>query len=344
MVAQRLLVGALATATLALCLVLAPARRAAAYGGYAPGSAGRALLYTQCGADFPAPPKTFAIISITAGRAFYQNPCLVSEYSWATAGASPPSYVLNLNAPVGTTAFKAQSGPKGTCRASDSACLSYNYGYNAAASAYADAQSQHAYASRWWLDVETTNSWSDDTKANAQVVQGAIDYLQSEGVVVGLYSSPGQWQQIAGSYAPKLPLWVAGAADAESAPRYCSADHAFGGGTVWLVQYPTAGGGIGAYACGTSAKRAPTVPQNVKATALDALSIQVMWTVDPDTTDAVGVYSEDGLVTTLAGPATGYTISGLQPGQRLCVNLLAINAAGYSDWAGWVCATTPGGS
>ena len=344
MTRQRLLCCALVAAALALCLALVHARGARAYGGYAPGSTGRALLYTSCGVDFPTPPKTFAIISITAGRSFYQNPCLVSEYSWAMAGSSPPSFVLNLNAPVGTTAFKAQSGPKGSCRADDADCLSYNYGYNAAAAAYADARSQQAFASRWWLDVETTNSWSDDVRANARVVQGAIDYLQSEGVVVGLYSSPGQWRQIVGSYAPTLPLWVAGAPDAATAPRYCTSDHAFGGGTVWLVQYPLPGGGIGVYACGTPVGHAPAAPQNAKVTALDALSVRVTWIVDPDTTDAVSVYNEDGLVTTLAGPATGYTISGLQPGQRVCVNLLAVNATGYSAWAGWVCATTPGGS
>ena len=66
---------------------------------------------------------------------------------------------------------------------------------------------------------------------------------------MGIYSTPKQWGIITGSdYQPKLPVWVPGASDAIEALSYCRPDHAFGGGTVWLVQYPL-GDFDGDYAC-----------------------------------------------------------------------------------------------
>src|SRR5205823_784044 len=76
------------------------------------------------------------------------------------------------------------------------------------------------------------------------------DFLRAQGVNVGIYSTLDQWQQIAGGFRPGLPVWVAGAADVSAAAQFCSDDHAFGGGRVWLVQYP-AGEFDGDYACPT---------------------------------------------------------------------------------------------
>ena len=336
--------------TLALVAGSAGARRAQAAGGYPPGGTGRSVFYSSCGTTLPTAVGAFALINVTGGRAFYQNPCLVSQYHWAQGAGVQPSLVMNLNAPAGTTAFKALTGPKGTCVAGDQGCLSYNYGYNAAAAAFADASSQAATATRWWLDIETGNSWDTSTTANTAVIQGAIDALQAQNLTVGLYSSAGQWQQIAGSFAPGLPNWIAGASDAAGATANCSADHAFAGGAVWLTQYPASDVGNMEFACGASAPPAGTPPppasnappshRSLTATALDATSIRLVWTVDSATTDGVGVYDDNGSIATLSGPAAGYVVRGLTPGTRHCFNVYAYNSAASSDWSGWSCATT----
>jgi len=116
-------------------------------------------------------------------------------------------------------------------------CNAYQYGYNNAAAAVAYARSFGADLKYWWLDVETGNYWTDDVSLNTQVIRGTIAYLQNLGKVVGVYSTPRQWRMIAGSFAPGLPVWTAGAADVAEAMARCTPDYAFGGGKVQLVQY-----------------------------------------------------------------------------------------------------------
>jgi GH25 family lysozyme M1 (1,4-beta-N-acetylmuramidase) len=155
---------------------------------------------------------------------------------------------LNLNAPSGRTAPRGLVGPAGTCGAEDRSCQSFNFGYNAALHAVAYARSQGVTAPFWWLDVETENTWSENRTLNARVIQGALDALRSQGLAAGIYSTGYQWNEIAGSFSPGLPVWVAGASSRAQAQSFCTATAAFGGGTVVLVQYPD-GLFSGEYAC-----------------------------------------------------------------------------------------------
>lgn len=319
-----------------------------AAGTYAPGTTGTSIGLAQCGGDYPASPQAFAIVAVSGGRAFYQNPCLVSEYHWAQAATAAPSLYMNLNAPAGTTAFKALAGPKGACQPSDDSCAAYNYGYNAAQSAFADAQSQGTTASNWWLDVETENSWSDTAALNDQTIQAAIDFLQGQGITVGLYSTASQWRQIAGSYSPGLSNWVAGAADSASAASFCAPAQAFGGGAVQLVQYP-ARIGDNVFACpppGSAAAPAtvPAAPTGVIATAADANSIQLTWTETTPSVDSFVVTDGSTDVGQTAGNVMSFTVSGLLPGSFHCYAVTAHTSAGYSGWSAYACATTPAAS
>ncbi|MGH7175558.1 MAG: hypothetical protein ACREGR_04340, partial [Minisyncoccia bacterium] len=190
---------------------------------------------------------------------FTQNPRIVQEYNWAKfgAGASPTLY-MNLNAPYGSAAAANVNGPE-ACAATSTPlasggtepapCAAYNFGYNAAAYALSYAKGDGASSPIWWVDIETANSWAPDTSVNDQVIQGAVDYLNSQGIRAGIYSMAYMWNEIAGaSFSPtqKLngqsvltPTWVPiGISDQIGAADYCSVGASFmAGAPVWLVQY-----------------------------------------------------------------------------------------------------------
>ena len=90
----------------------------------------------------------------------------------------------------------------------------------------------------YWLDVETGNAWSADTKINASVLQGMIDFLIAQGKHVGIYSTSYQYGKIVGTYAPRLPNWVPGVAHGPAdGPTACNTAPSFGGGWVAMVQW-----------------------------------------------------------------------------------------------------------
>jgi hypothetical protein len=208
----------------------------------ADGHAGYDVSWPQCGRSLPST-GAFGIVGVNGGRAYETNDCLAEQYRWATTLSGQPAFYINTGNP-GTASkvvnWYGQKSPNPNCSRSDEAACAYNYGYNGAKHAYAYAQAQTGAAGRhtWWLDVETTNSWSDDAGLNTADILGAIAYLRTEGVAVGVYSTRYQWGQItAGARFPDLPNWVAGARDAAEAPEYCGADSSFTGGPVVLVQW-----------------------------------------------------------------------------------------------------------
>ena len=318
--------------------------RASAFGIYPAGSSGMDISYPACEDPLPAAPTTFAIIGVTGGRAYTMNPCLIKQFAWAKTSQVTPSFFMNVNSPSGAVAFEGKNGPKGTCAATDDMCLSYNFGWNAARLAYAGAQSQETTATMWWLDVEEMNTWSEtNLPANAQVIQAAIDYLKSQNRTLGIYSTSKQWGEIAGGFSPGLPVWVAGAPDSATAPTYCDASHAFAGGTVWLVQYPSGdtGGDDADYACGAAPVPAGQ-PTGFLATAVNSTTIQLTWTAPPAPVDTYSITT--GVTTTVVrAPATNYTIGGLAPNSYHCYAIAAQSGTFFSGWSSYSCLTTPSG-
>jgi hypothetical protein len=177
-----------------------------------------------------------AIVGVNGGRAFTRNLCLGNQWNWATGGLKQPAVYINLNMP-GVPALRGAFGPAGFCESRDPYCRAHNYGYSAAQYAVTYARSQGVYATEYWLDIETMNEWSTDSTENAQVIQGAVNYLLEQGLTVGIYSTPYQWTTIAGSYSPGLPVWTAGATDLADARSRCAVQYAFGGGSVVMVQW-----------------------------------------------------------------------------------------------------------
>jgi hypothetical protein len=325
---------------LGLLLLVLLSGIARAYGPYPGGATGTDVSWPQCDKGLPSSPQSFAIIGVGGGRAFYQNPCLISEYSWGQSAPTAPTFFINLNSVGGSTAFKANAGPRGNCTANDDMCHAYNYGWNDARLAYADAQSQETTASMWWLDVETDNDWSSNLPVNAQVIQGAIDYLKSQGRSVGIYSTSKQWGQVAGSYNPGLPVWVAGAPDAGSAPGYCTAADAFGGGQVWLVQV-TGDQFDNDYACSPQSAVAVQVPAGFQASTTSATSVQLQWNAASGPVTGFSIYDAGVFVIQLPGASTSYAINGLTAGSYHCYTIVAASGSAFSGYSPWSCVTLP---
>ena len=219
------------------------------------------ISYPQCGAAYPRD-VAFGIVGVTGGIVFSENPCLgaggtgASQLAWAGINAGlymntgNPGPELSSHWPIG------QTSPRECGTAArpelDTADCAYDYGWNSAEHAYATAVRAYVslgwaaadatrtpVANRWWLDVETANSWQNDDSLNVAALQGSADYLISVGAAsVGIYSVGTMWNEITGgtSAFTDHPSWVAGASTLRGAKSNCSLP-AFTGGSVDLTQY-----------------------------------------------------------------------------------------------------------
>jgi hypothetical protein len=224
--------------SIALAVVVLTTHTAAAE----PVGRGYDVSWPQCGRTLPSRANV-AIVGVNGGKPYEENPCLAEQFRWATGAAAQRAFYMNTANP-GTASrvvdWYNQKSPNRGCSRSDEAACAYNYGFNAAKHAYATAQAKTGVAGRhsWWLDVETTNSWSDDQALNVADILGSLAYLRSQKVPVGVYSTGYQWGVITGGAdLPDLPNWVAGARNGDQAARWCSPDSSFTGGPVTLVQW-----------------------------------------------------------------------------------------------------------
>jgi hypothetical protein len=206
------------------------------------GTIGYDISWPQCGKAYPAG-SAFGVVGVTDGKPYFGNPCLASEFAWAAATPGGAEFYMNTANPgAASTAVNwyQQKAPDASCAPGHDAACAYNYGFNAAANAvaYAQAQTAHATGTRWWLDVETDNSWSPtDLGANVSSLRGSIDFLQrTPGVVVGIYSTHYQWTRIAGGTQLPLANWVAGATSVNEAKSRCTPAWSATGGPVVLTQ------------------------------------------------------------------------------------------------------------
>ena len=251
---RLLLVGMLVIAAqLALAGQVAAARPPDSGGGGGGGGGvivtrGYDISYPQCGGAYPANPA-FAIVGVNGGRVYSVNPCLASQIAWG-GGAGAQLYANTGNPGPALSSYwpLGQTAPR-SCDAAhpDTADCAFDYGYNAAAQSYATAQAAYGQlglapspaATRWWLDVETSNSWRSDTSLNVAALQGELAYLLEVGVTtLGFYSTQQQWDTITGGTLSfsAYPSWLAGAASLKGAKDRCSRP-AFTGNAIVYTQY-----------------------------------------------------------------------------------------------------------
>jgi hypothetical protein len=170
---------------------------ASASSSYTAGSLGVDISYPNCSATVPK--VSFGIVGVTGGLVYSRNGCAAAE----------AAHFTNLSLYMNTGLNAISSSPYYTqakvgCNG-DVYCAAYNYGSNAAKDALSYAASQGIGSSKWWLDVETSNTWNADTLQNQKSLQGAYDALVASGATtVGAYSTTAQWQTITGGLAKQL--------------------------------------------------------------------------------------------------------------------------------------------
>ncbi len=197
---------------------------------YTSGSTGVDVSYPNCGVAIPK--VSFGIVGVTGGLVYSYNNCAAAQAKNFTSLSLYINTGLNAS-PSSSYYVKAQEGCNG-----DANCAAYNYGSNAAKHALSYAQSQGISSSKWWMDVETENTWNADTAQNRQSLQGAYDVLVASGATtVGVYSTTYQWQTITDGWINNWPSWGATTwTTAKQAKTYCKG-HEFTGGPSLLMQF-----------------------------------------------------------------------------------------------------------
>jgi hypothetical protein len=190
-------------------------------------------------------------VGVNGGLANNANPCFGTELAWAngsTGTTAQPKASLYVNtANPGDVTPRVADWPTsgssvkyGTCDGSNSAACAYIYGQDRATY---DVGLVGASTYRYWLDVETTNSWSANQANNVADLEGMTDYFTSQGNAVGIYSTGYQWGQIVGSSVGTtsslngLSDWLAGGGTLSGATTLCGASPLTTGGSVSVTQY-----------------------------------------------------------------------------------------------------------
>lgn len=254
---------AFATVAAVLGSVLLAAPADAATGST--GGPGADVSWPQCGQPLPGS-HSFGVVGVNAGLGNTTNPCLADELAWAatsTGGTDQPLTSLYVMAQDpghqaswwpdsdqikdGTTvAVPAQYGPcrpgQSSAEGEESPACAYVYGYDMAQEDVAARGIATASDYRWWIDVETTNTWALTPAANAADLEGMVAAFTAAGATVGLYSTPYQWQLIAGSTPSTSPLaglssWIASIGGQTSAETNCYIPGLTPGSAVALAQY-----------------------------------------------------------------------------------------------------------
>lgn len=189
--------------------------------------------------------------------------------TWPTDNIDPRGTNTLTGTEASGTVNTDKKNPHGACKptegnylrsTNDMAC-SWQYGWNRAvvtvddrfkpAAASVD-QSTNPANYKWWLDVETMNSWqaagdAEATARNTASIEAMKQFYATEGVAqVGIYSTGYQWNQIVGNTLDTsttganlkgLESWLAGAANAKDAKTRCTTLKGLTGGPVVMNQY-----------------------------------------------------------------------------------------------------------
>lgn len=234
---------------------------------------GNDVSYPQCGRKLPNG-QAFGIVGVNGGLANLTNDCLAQQLAWAAqsvGGATQDKIQLYVNTanpgevidqittwPANNTDPQGNVAPNpyGVCDHTNSLACSWQYGWNRAVEDVHDrfmpaagqaGISQEAGQYRWWLDVETMNTWQQNSTnkyaLNAATLEGMTAYFKSNNARVGLYSTAVQWSEIAGNELgitgnlSGLPNWRPSGSNLNNAKANCSVAPLTPGGWIELTQF-----------------------------------------------------------------------------------------------------------
>lgn len=198
--------------------------------GPLPGAFGYDISYPQCPSRVPEGPVGFGIIGVNGGKPLTENSCMPAQLAWARGGTVAPAVYVNTSSPPATFTTNP-------CATTDANCRGFEFGRASARYSLAYVALHDPSVTRYWLDVETANTWSSDVIANAAVLRGMVDVLTAAGKYVGIYSNNYQFTRIAGNYSPGLDNWIPRPeAKRETVANYCRTTPSFGGGRVAIIQ------------------------------------------------------------------------------------------------------------
>lgn len=190
------------------------------------------------GLPMPRSSARFVILGLTNGPGFTPNPCLAEQVRWVgERHLMAAAYAVSSYPDRGTLARVGDDGPfdggttLGALR---------NAGYQQAAFNVTTMRRAGLETPVVWMDVEPVPvfSWSDDTEANAAVVEGAARGYADAGYAVGAYSTQALWRTVVGDLALGLPEWrAAGQTSRAEALRRCGPGRMFQGGRAVLAQW-----------------------------------------------------------------------------------------------------------
>ena len=298
----------------------------------APTATGFDISFPQCTEPLPPSPG-FGVVGVNAGTTFSVNPCLDRELAWAEGAANgTPAFYANTEnpGPANATNWPTNQQIPRECSGANSVACSYDYGWNAARLAFANAVNAErddgassptasAIAAPWWLDVETGNKWetleygrsSATGTYDESSIEGMIASFENIGIAsVGVYSTSQQWKVITVSTEstfPSVPVWIPGFGSLATAEVGCGLV-SFTGGRVALIQYGSLGYD-GDYACGllnvpittsVSVAGSATFTNQIVSTNNDGAVVYVQTSGNPEL-----LVSGSGLVTTSGSLAPG---------------------------------------
>ena len=217
------------------------------------GAVGFDVSNFQCGLSTPPTSGTFVMVEVNGWPFTSSNPCMAKEATWAQGSYQLYTFMglPIVNGSWGSTpSTEYTSGPQSPTTL---AAQAFNYGYNDAAYALAQANAAGVSSPIWWIDVEGAGTyWTSDPAVNTAAIQGAVDYFNQKGIIAGLYSghatmyaqittgtTSGGGATILGPGGGPIPLWFYSSDGLSACTTLYSTTGAlnpFAGGIPWYIQ------------------------------------------------------------------------------------------------------------